>query len=128
MIDVTVRVKSPTAARLLAGLLRQAAADEADRGQARHWRGAARRLDECVRLPRYAPRVRRPQAAEIDHSAVRRVVTGAHPLPVLTRDEARLACWHLMVNGCSITESAERLGVRPRTVSRWRAEDLGGCS
>ncbi|WP_327725763.1 hypothetical protein [Streptomyces europaeiscabiei] len=128
MIAVTVRVKDPAAARILVELLRSAADAETDRGQARHWRGAARRLDDAVRPFRYTPRVQRPQHADIDHEAVRRVVRGELPLPLLTRAEARLACWHLTVRGCSAPEIAERVKVAPRTVVRWRSEDQGVTS
>lgn len=125
MIEITLRVKSPAAARTLAEMLREAAAAEADRGQSRHWRGAARRLEDAVRPIRYTPRVRRPRHCEIDDEAVRRVIRGEHPLPILTRDEARLACWHLTVRGSSAAEIAERVKVAARTVARWRAEDFG---
>jgi ATP/maltotriose-dependent transcriptional regulator MalT len=128
MIEITVRVKNPAAARALARMLREAAEDELDAGQCRHWRGAARRLEEASRPFRYTPRVQRPTHAEIDDEAVRRVVRGEHPLPLLTRDEARLACWHLTVRGCSAPEIAERVKVAPRTVVRWRREDQGVTS
>lgn len=128
MIAVTVRVKDPAAARVLVELLRSAAAAETDRGQARHWRGAARRLESAVRPFRYTPRVQRPTHLGIDDEAVRRVVRGEHPLPLLTRAEARLACWHLTVRGCSAAEIADRVKVVQRTVVRWRSEDQGVTS
>lgn len=145
MIDVIVRVK-PGCAPRVAALLRTAAEIEADRGQAKALRGAARRIERLtraakpvrqrrpappkptprkhvVRLSRYAPRVQRPHHPEIDERAVQRVVLGLRPLPVLSRAEARLACWHLTARGCSAQEIAERLSIAQRTVHRWRAED-----
>lgn len=145
MIDVIVRVK-PGCAPRVAALLRTAAEIEADRGQAKALRGAARRIERltrtkrtaprrppkpkaatrpapAVRPIRYTPRVQRPHHREIDERAVQRVVLGLRPLPVLTRAEARLACWHLTVGGCSAPEIAERLSIAQRTVHRWRAED-----
>lgn len=128
MIEITVRVKNPAAARALARMLREAAEDELDAGQCRHWRGAARRLEEAARPFRYTPRVQRPKHREIDDEAVRRVVRGDRPLPLLTRSEARLACWHLTVQGRSAAEIAERVDVVQRTVIRWRSEDQGVTS
>ncbi|BDH04866.1 hypothetical protein [Streptomyces seoulensis] len=122
MIEITVRLTSGAAARTLAELLRTAASEQADVGQARHWRGVARQLDCMVRPPRPLHRVQRPQRPDIDDAAVRRVVDGISPLPVLTRDEARLACWHLTQRGHSAAEIADRVRVVPRTVARWRAE------
>lgn len=124
MIEVTVRVKNPAAARTLAELLRSVAEAEGDRGQAKCWRGAARQLEQIARPFRYKPKVRRPQHRDIDHEAVRRVVRGDRPLPLLTRDEARLACWYLTARGVAAAEIAERIDVDPRTVWRWRAEDV----
>jgi DNA-binding NarL/FixJ family response regulator len=141
MIEITVRVK-PGCAPRVAALLRTAAEIEADRGQAKALRGAARRIERLTRTNRtapprrrpepktstarpirYRPRVQRPHHPEIDERAVQRVVLGLRPLPVLTRAEARLACWHLTARGCSAPEIAERLCVAQRTVHRWRAED-----
>jgi len=86
-------------------------------------RTAPTRPASAPRPLRYTPRVQRPKHQEIDEGAVQRVVLGIHPLPVLTREEARLACWHLTGRGCSAPEIAERLFVAQRTVHRWRAED-----
>lgn len=146
MIDVIVRVK-PGCAPRVAALLRTAAEIEADRGQAKALRGAARRIERLTRTNRttpqrrppkpkaatrpaptikpirYKPRVQRPHHPETDERAVQRVVLGLRPFPVLTRAEARLACWHLTARGCSAQEIAERLCVAQRTVHRWRAED-----
>lgn len=127
-VEITVRVKNPAAARTLAGLLRGAADREVDRGQAKHWRGAARQCEQLARPFRYRPRVQRPASSGVDEMAVRRVVRGERPLPLLNRAEARLACWHLTVLGCSAAEIAERVDVVQRTVARWRSEDQGVTS
>ncbi|MFE9810670.1 hypothetical protein [Streptomyces sp. NPDC005548] len=128
MIEIPVRVKNPTAARTLAELLRAVAEAESDRGQARCWRGAARQLEQVARPYRYTPRVQRPRNIEVDEGAVQRVVRGDRPLPVLSRDEARLACWHLTGRGRSAAEIAELVAVSQRTVVRWRTEDQGVTS
>jgi hypothetical protein len=147
MIEITIRVK-PACAGRLAALLRTAAELEADRGQAKAYRGAARRIERApgIRRPaartqrpaparqkstrppatrphRYTPRVQRPTGRAIDERAVQRVVSGDHPLPVLSRAEARTACWHLTQLGCPASEIAERVRIAKRTVHRWRAED-----
>lgn len=142
MIEITIRVK-PGCAQRFAALLRTAAELEADRGQARSYRGAARRIERApgIRRPaartqrpaparpapprphRYTPRVQRPTSRVIDSRAVERVVTGDHPLPVLSRVEARTACWFLTQLGCPASEIAERVRIAKRTVHRWRAED-----
>lgn len=128
MIEIPVRVKNPAAARTLAELLRAVAEAESDRGQAKCWRGAARQLEQVARPFRYTPRIQRPRHTGIDHEAVRRVVRGEHPLPLLTRDEARLACWHLTARGRSAAEIAGLVAVSQRTVTRWRTEDQGVTS
>lgn len=150
MIEITIRLK-PGRATAFASLLRAAADLETDRGQAKRYRGAARQIERLPKATRsenrhrytrpapvraasvrpasaprplrYTPRVQRPKHPEIDEAAVQRVVLGIHPLPVLTREEARLACWHLTGRGCSAPEIAERLFVAQRTINRWRAED-----
>ncbi|HTL15110.1 MAG TPA: hypothetical protein VL251_08450 [Thermomonas sp.] len=138
MIEITIRVKPGCAARV-AELLRRTAAVEPDRGQARALRGAARRLERLTprrparqatapnantpRPHRYTPRVQRPRHQHIDERAVQRVVLGEQPLPLLTRAEARLACWYLTQRACSAPEIASRVRVAQRTVHRWRAED-----
>jgi hypothetical protein len=154
MIEITIRLK-PGRALHFAALLRTAADLETDPGQAKHYRGTARRIERLpksrtaqrrrparttptrtasVRPPsgprpiRYTPRVQRPRHPGIDESAVQCVIIGAHPLPVLSRDEARLACWHLTGRGHSAAEIAERLQVAKRTINRWRAEDRQGVA
>ena len=141
MIEITVRVK-PSCAVRLAALLRSAADLETDRGQAKAYRGAARRIERLTRTSRrpatqhrpaepkptprpfrYTPRVVRPNHQVVDESAVMRVVLGLRPLPVLSRDEARLACWHLTQHDAPASEIAERVRIAKRTVHRWRAED-----
>ncbi|WP_262058565.1 hypothetical protein [Streptomyces sp. STR69] len=144
MIEITIRLK-PGRALHFAALLRTAADLETDPGQAKHYRGAARhieRLPKSRTLPRrrpgrptptrpasgprpirYTPRVQRPRHPGIDESAVQCVVLNVHPLPVLSRAEARLACWHLTGRGYSAAEIADRLQVAQRTINRWRAED-----
>jgi hypothetical protein len=147
MIEITIRVKPACAARL-AAILRTTADLEEDRGQAKAYRGAARRIERTpgIRRPaartqrpaparqkstrptaprphRYTPRVQRPNSRAIDERAVQRVVAGDHPFPVLSRVEARTACWHLTQLGCSASEIAERVRIAKRTVHRWRAED-----
>lgn len=140
MIEITIRVKPACAARL-AALLRTTADLEADRGQAKAYRGAARSIERATRTGRrpahtrphtpapaprtfrYTPRVQRPQHDGIDETAVTRVVLGLRPLPVLSRDEARLACWYLTQHEAPASEIAERVRIAKRTVHRWRAED-----
>lgn len=121
MIEITIRVTSQASAHRLAAALRQVAADEDQANQARTYRDAARRLERLVR-PHYMPRARRPRHPGVDDEAVRRVVLGQQPLPDLTRDEARLACWVLTKQHASATEIAGRVRVAPRTVYRWRAD------
>ncbi|RPE40222.1 hypothetical protein EDD90_3258 [Streptomyces sp. Ag109_O5-1] len=124
MIEITIRLNTPDSARRFAGHLRALAATEAHRGQARQFRGTARRLEQLTRpVLHYAPRVRRPAHPGIDEGAVQRVVAGHQPFPVLSRDEARLACWHLTQRACPAPEIAARIRVAQRTVHRWRAED-----
>lgn len=135
MIQITIRLK-PGRANGFADLLRALAAVESDRGQAKAYRGGARQIERATRAKpaprpappvvrplRYTPRVQRPKHPGIDEAAVQRVVLGIRPLPVLTRDEARLACWYLTADGCSAPEIADRLTVAQRTVVRWRSED-----
>lgn len=140
MIEITLRVKPACAARL-AALLRTTADLEPDRGQAKAYRGAARRLERVTRTGRrpahtqphtpatgprpirYTPRIQRPRHQSIDETAVTRVVLGLRPLPLLSRDEARLACWYLTQHEAPASEIAERVRVAQRTVHRWRAED-----
>lgn len=122
MIEITIRVKPACAARL-AALLRNCASTEPDRGQAKAYRGAARRLEHATRPVRYMPRTPRPAHREIDEEAVQRVVLGLRPLPQLSRTEARLACLQLTRRQCPALEIADRVQVAPRTVQRWRAED-----
>lgn len=149
MIEITVHIK-PACAQRFAALLRTAAELESDRGQAKAYRGAARQIERApgIRRPaartqrpaparpapsrpastrphRYTPRVQRPNGRAIDSRAVERVVTGDHPLPVLSRVEARTACWHLTQLGCPASEIAERVRIAKRTVHRWRAQDRG---
>ncbi|MFG2780777.1 hypothetical protein ACGFY7_23355 [Streptomyces prunicolor] len=146
MIEITIRLK-PGRALHFAALLRAIADLEGDRGQAKHYRGGARQIErhtrtrrprpqrpaqrpqrpasrtDSVRPFRYTPRVQRPHHPGIDESAVQRVLLGLRPLPILSRAEARLACWHLTGDGCSAPEIARRLSVAQRTINRWRAED-----
>ncbi|MFC8515530.1 hypothetical protein [Streptomyces sp. NPDC057257] len=142
MIEITIRLK-PSCAHRFAALLRTTALTEPDRGQARAYRGAARRIERTpglrrpaptkrpapVKAPaaprphRYTPRAQRPHHRGIDERAVQRVVLGLRPLPVLSRAEARLACWHLTQHEAPASEIAERIHVAKRTVHRWRAED-----
>lgn len=139
MIEITIRVRPSCAARL-ASLLRATAETETSPGQAKTYRGAARRLEQLVRIDRrpaaqprntrsgprpirYTPQVQRPSNAGVDESAVQRVVLGLRPLPVLSRDEARLACWYLTQHDAPASEIAERVSITKRTVHRWRAED-----
>lgn len=140
MIEITLRVK-PACAHRLAALLRSTAELETDRGQAKALRGAARRIEHATRTEqrparprphsaaptprpfRYTPRVQRPRHDGIDEAAVTSVVLGLRPLPVLSRDEARLACWYLTQHDAPAGEIAERVRIAKRTVHRWRAED-----
>lgn len=141
MIEITIRLK-PGRAAAFGHLLRALADLESDRGQAKAYRGAARRAEHLARTKpavrpaprpvaeptgprpfRYRPQVHRPKHPGIDERAVQRVVLGIRPFPVLSREEARLACWHLTTGGCSAPEIAQRLGVAQRTINRWRAED-----
>lgn len=126
MIEITIQLKPSSAARF-AALLRTAAACETDRGQAKAYRGAARAVERApgLRRPadRYTPRVQRPQHKAIDEGAVQRVILGERPFPVLTRAEARRACWQLTQLDCPASEIAERVRIAQRTVHRWRAED-----
>ncbi|MFC9847756.1 hypothetical protein ACFWFF_01400 [Streptomyces sp. NPDC060223] len=122
MIEITVRLK-PGRARHFAGLLRTAAAIEADRGQAKAFRGAARHLEHATRPLRYTPPVKRPRHREIDEEAVQRVVRGLRPYPVLSPAEARLACRRLTAARVAASEIADRVRTTQRTVNRWRAED-----
>lgn len=129
MIEITLRIK-PGCARRFADLLRTAAACEPDRGQAKAYRGAARTIERAPGIRRpgsrpyaYTPRVQRPQHDVIDEGALRRVILGERPFPVLTRAEARKACWHLTQLDCPASEIAERVRIAQRTVHRWRAED-----
>lgn len=144
MIEITVRVKPACAARL-AALLRTTAETEPDRGQAKAYRGAARSIERVARTGRrpahtrphtaatpapirYTPRVQRPRHGGIDDAAVTRVVLGLRPMPVLSRDEARLACWYLTQHEAPASEIAERVRIAKRTVHRWRAEDREAMS
>ncbi|RMB85598.1 helix-turn-helix domain-containing protein [Streptomyces shenzhenensis] len=124
MIEITVSLASIDTARRFARMLHTAADAEPHRGQARSWRRAAARLERFANPARsYRPRVRRPRHSEIDEEAVQRVVHGLRPYPVLSRAEARLACYRMTVAGHSTREIAGRVGIARRTVSRWRAED-----
>lgn len=123
MIEITLHVSDIETGRRVAAVLRAAAADEQHRGQARHYRAAASRLERLVRPFRYTPPVERPKPEEIDELAVRRVVRGEHPLPVLSRTEARLAAMQLTLRGVSAAEISRRTRVAQRTVHRWRAQD-----
>ncbi|MFF7452152.1 MULTISPECIES: hypothetical protein [unclassified Streptomyces] len=144
MIEITIRVKPACAARL-AALLRTTADLETDRGQAKAYRGAARSIERITRTGRrpahtrphtvaaptpirYTPRVQRPRHGGIDEAAVTRVVLGLRPMPVLSRDEARLACWYLTQHEAPAGEIADRVRVAKRTVHRWRAEDRQGVT
>lgn len=121
MIEITIRLKGPAQGHRLATQLRALAAIDPDRGQAKHYRGAAYRLE---RIPRYATtRPPRSTHAELDEEAIERVVEGLRPLPPLSRAEARAACFRLTQRRYSAPEIAERIGATPRTVRRWRAED-----
>lgn len=139
MIEITVRLK-PGCALRFAELLRDSAATEQDRGQAKAYRGAARQIERLARtgrrpatrtaaqLPaaqpiRFTPRVQRPRHEDIDERAVQRVVLGLRPLPELSRNEARLACWYLTRHEAPASEIADRVRIAKRTVHRWRAED-----
>lgn len=124
MIEITIRLKGPAQARRLAALLRTLADTDQDRGQAKTYRGAARRLERIARPNRFTTtRPPRPAHAELDEEAVQRVVKGLRPLPKLSRAEARIACWRLTARRCSAPEIAARIGATERTVRRWRAED-----
>jgi DNA-binding CsgD family transcriptional regulator len=124
MIEITIRLKGPAQARRLATVLRTLADTDEDRGQAKTYRGAARRLEHLARPFRSTTtRPPRPAHTELDEEAVQRAVQGLRPLPMLSRAEARIACWRLTARRCSAREIAERIGVTPRTVNRWRAED-----
>lgn len=127
MIEITIRLNTPDTARRFAKNLRALAADEAHPGQDRAFRSAAVQLERLTRPVRYTPRVQRPKNREIDELAIRRVVRGERPLPVLSRTEARLACLQLTQRGHSAAEVAERIRVVKRTVERWRAEDQRGA-
>ncbi|MEV7389577.1 helix-turn-helix domain-containing protein [Streptomyces sp. NPDC091215] len=124
MIEVTIQVADFETGRRLVTLLRDTAAGEPHRGQARHYRAAARRLERLVGpFRRYAPRARRPRSQQIDDLAIQRVVRGESPLPVLSRTEARIACLRLTDRGVSASEIARRTHIAQRTVQRWRSED-----
>lgn len=126
MIEITIRLKGPSQARRLAAVLRNLADTDPDRGQAKTYRGAARRLERIARPFRpTTTRPPRPAHAELDEKAVQRAVQGIRPLPPLSRSEARIACWRLTALKCSAPEIAARVGATERTVRRWRAEDLG---
>lgn len=58
-------------------------------------------------------------APEVDPVAVDRAVQGTYT-GTLTRDELALAWERLEAQGCSGRTIAQRLGVAPRTVHRWR--------
>lgn len=121
MIEVTIRLKGPAQGRRLAAQLRALAAIDPDRGQAKMYRGTAKRLE---RIPRYATtRPTRPAHTELDDEAIERVVKGLLPLPKLSREEARTACFRLTERGCSTSDIAHRVGATERTVTRWRAEN-----
>ena len=111
-------------ARRLAAVLRNLADTDPDRGQAKTYRGSARRLEHLARPFRYTTtRPPRPKHAELDEEAVQRAVEGLRPLPPLSRTEARITCWSLTARKCSAAEIAERVGATERTGRRWRAED-----
>lgn len=139
MIEITIRVRPSCAARF-AAVLRATARTETSPGQAKAFRGAARRIEQLARIDRrpapqarnttagprpirYTPQAQRPTYQGVDERAVQRVVLGHRPLPVLTRDEARLACWHLTQQDTPASEIADRVRITKRTVHRWRAED-----
>ncbi|MGY6019540.1 helix-turn-helix domain-containing protein [Streptomyces spinosirectus] len=124
MIELTIQVADFETGRRLVALLREAATTEPHRGQARHYRAAASRLERLVRPFRcYRPRVQRPKGERIDELAIQRVVRGDHPLPILSRAEARIACLRLTDRRVSAAEIARRTHIAKRTVQRWRSED-----
>ncbi|MEU8522837.1 helix-turn-helix domain-containing protein [Streptomyces sp. NBC_01216] len=57
----------------------------------------------------------------VDFLAVERVVNGDLPLPSLNEAEQELAARLMTRAELTADEIAERLQVKPRTVSRWRA-------
>lgn len=129
MMELTIQVADFETGRRLVDLLRDAATRETHRGQARHYRAAAARLERLVRPFRcYRPRVQRPKGQRIDDLAIQRVVRGDRPYPVLSRAEARIACLRLTDRGVSAAEIAERTHIAARTVQRWRSEDTKGAA
>jgi hypothetical protein len=107
-------------ARKFARVLRQAAVRESDPDMARVLRQVAYKT---VELGRGRLHVRKRPAARPRHDdpeAVRRVVTGDAPFPVLSRDDAFRAFLQMDRAGKSATYMAKRLYVDPRSIVRWR--------
>lgn len=61
--------------------------------------------------------------ATVDHQDIDFVVEDRLPDWGLTRRSRRIAAQQLDKRGASVDEVAQLLGVTPRTVWRWRAED-----
>lgn len=145
-LDVADRAEAEAlASLLLSGAVRQ---ERRDPGRARRWQSLAAGISAGLRAlesqaddltaerllaacgltapgprPALRPAVQRPEDEVVDELAVERVVRGQQPYPLLTEPEAREAARQLTAFGASAGEIAERVGVQPRTVHRWRAED-----
>lgn len=58
--------------------------------------------------------------AAVDFLAIERTLNGDLPRPCLGEEELDLAARVLDAHGESASAIAERLGVKPRTITRWR--------
>jgi hypothetical protein len=106
-------------------LLRREAALISDARDKEKFREIAYQLTVKGASPyRYKRRVRRP--ADNDEVAVQRVLSGDHPCPVLSLDDARHVFKIMSARGVSATIIAQRLYCDRATIVRWRREHRNG--
>lgn len=121
-IRVSIRVPSRSHVEALAHVFKAAASSEQDEELAALWMQQYHTLVE--RKWGGTSGMRWAYAEDIDAEAVERVVRGVRPLPKLTREEARRACWEMENNSFTPREIQSRLHtVSLRTVYRWRKDN-----
>lgn len=115
---VWVDIWFPRKSQRLVEALSRAARSEKDPATKAKLRGIAARIIEESKPPKpYVDRVQRPRGR--DAEAVRRVVNGDAPFPVLSLPDAQVAFLVMRGNAVSLAEMGRRLHMHPRTVSRW---------
>lgn len=116
---VEVYLKTETDAEKLVRALRRAARTEPCSKTSGRLNRIAQRVLEDAGRPRVKPYRRQAKRPKHDDEwAVRRVVDGITPYPVLSLADARRA-FIAMRPKRTLFEMAERLHMDPRTVSRW---------